>query len=496
MKPFIYSIQFLFLLFCFQTVVAQQTDTMLDRTLGSVVTVAVYKTDNIASKQLGFRGEGNSDRSVSKVAYKRALDLAGARGSGSGFVITYKGKPYVITNSHVIENASDEEGSISVFSVNRSKYGVRILGGDSFYDIAVLEFVGEPGPEINTVAFRDSEARLGEKVYAIGNPLGEYPYSVSDGIISAKNRVRGGMTGKFGFLQTTATVIWGNSGGPLVDASGDVLGINSQIAFTRSPSGNDVWLSQINFALDGTLSKRLVENIIENNGRVERAYAGIELSQEQVYHPGTRRMEEGKVVISGILNDAPSAAKLRQYAGMELVRVNEMDIRTVEDALYQFERTTPGQELTLQVDDGKMGRQVVKITTTTLRKRQLESIAAYFLGSIPDIDLHSADPQVLIELKEEKVQQYGEQGFGELFNPSQTLQKNYAVLAAGVRGKNYQRMWRIDGLYDLGAALKLSGLSGILDMYVAENSAGSEKIKVFRRNFSDQRNTKIKRIWY
>jgi S1-C subfamily serine protease len=140
------------------------------------------------------------------------------------------GTKYVITNAHVIENALDEEGSIYVYSINRTKYEVKVLGGDSFYDIAVLEFVDTPGPEITTVKFKTEEPRLGEPVYAIGNPLGEYPYSVTDGIISAKNRVRGCYTGKFGFLQTTATVIWGNSSGPLVDAKGDVAGINSQIS--------------------------------------------------------------------------------------------------------------------------------------------------------------------------------------------------------------------------------------------------------------------------
>ncbi len=463
---------------------------MLDRTLGSVVTVAVYKTDKLANRQLGFRGDQNS-----QVAYERALDLAGARGSGSGFVISYQGKPYVITNSHVIENASDEEESIAVYSIDRSRYEVRILGGDSFYDIAVLEFIDRPGPEMNTIKFREGEARLGEKVYAIGNPLGEYPYSVSDGIISAKNRVRGGLTGKFGFLQTTATVIWGNSGGPLVDANGEVVGINSQIAFTQSPSGSNVWLSQINFALEGELSNRLVREIIENDGRVERAYFGMELSQQQQYNPQTRRVVEGPVHISAVLPDAPSGREMRPFIGMELVQINNTPIHSIEDALYELERTRPGESLVMLFsNDGQLER--LEAHSVALESRELEAIAASFVNGITDVELGSVDKQVTIRLKQNRMQQYQGNGFGEMSNPQNYLDKSYVVLAAGIKGENYERMWRVDELYDLGAALKLSGLSGVVDLYVAENTGGSAEIQLLRRNFTEDQNTRLKKMWY
>ena len=160
---------------------SQNVSSVLEKSLGGVVTVAVYKTAPIKTV-LGFRGQ-----SVSEQAYAKVLDLTGSMGSGSGFIINKNNKLYIITNAHVVEDASDEAGSIYVFTVNQNKYEVKLVGGDSFYDIAILEFVDVPGEEVSYLEIRNSEPHIGERVFAIGNPLGEYPYTVTDGIISAKN---------------------------------------------------------------------------------------------------------------------------------------------------------------------------------------------------------------------------------------------------------------------------------------------------------------------
>ena len=109
--------------------------------------------------------------------------------------------------------------------------------------------------------------------------MGSYPYSVTDGIISAKNRARGGLTGKFGFLQHTATIIWGNSGGPLINEKGEVVGVNSQIAFATAPDGSQVLQQQINFSLEPKITERLINEVLNNNGRVKRSYIGLEVAQ-------------------------------------------------------------------------------------------------------------------------------------------------------------------------------------------------------------------------
>ncbi len=98
---------------------------------------------------------------------------------------------------------------------------MKLAALDTLWDIAVLSFGDSgPGSELLPLEFRSTEIRLGENVYALGNPLGEYPFSVVPGIISGKNRRDSDLTGIFGFLQTTATLTNGNSGGPLVDAVG------------------------------------------------------------------------------------------------------------------------------------------------------------------------------------------------------------------------------------------------------------------------------------
>ncbi|MCD4665850.1 MAG: trypsin-like peptidase domain-containing protein [Bacteroidales bacterium] len=339
----VFSLLFLFS-FC------QSVPDMLENSLGAVVTVGVYKTD-VAKHSLGFRGE-----SAPKMAYEKALDMAEVTGSGSGFIIEKNGKLYVITNAHVVEDASNESGSIFIFSVNRSKYEVKLIGGDSFYDIAVLEFLDEPGSEISSVRFRDNDIRIGEKVYAIGNPLGEYPYTVTDGIISAKNRMRGGMTGKFGFLQTTATIIWGNSGGPLMDENGKVAGINSQIAFAETPNGDQILQSQINFALEAGISKRIVNDIITNNGRVKRAFIGLEISQKYGYeYTESYNYVPYEIdtypIISGIIPGSAASKLLSDKIGWQIKKINGKEIRNLEEVLGELEKVKPGSSVMFYLEN-------------------------------------------------------------------------------------------------------------------------------------------------
>jgi len=482
---------FFFGLFIPSLISAQAITQNLDNALGSVVTVAVYETEEFGNRQLGFRGGAKP----SIEAYQKALNLSGSRGSGSGFVINKNGTKYVITNAHVIENAAKGEGNIAVFSVDRTKYNVRVVGGDSFYDIAVLEFLDKPGDELKEINFRQKEASVGEKVYAIGNPLGEYPYSVSDGIISAKNRVRSGNTGKFGFLQTTATVIWGNSGGPLIDEGGEVVGINSQIAFAPRPGGGSVWLSQINFALEGSLSERLVDEIINNNGRVNRAYFGVELSALQEYNPQTRLVTTGPVTLTGILEDAPSKRTLRGLEGATITKVNGEIIQSIEDILYEFENTRSGEKVSITFSlNGN--EKSVNLASIELTSKELESIADFFFLSRSNISRVENVAGVQFEFSENDMQKRQGGSFQKYNSKEQKPAAKYVMLAAGISNENYERLWVIDDLYDLGAALRLTGLSGILDFYVTGQGKYNGQVGVFRNDFTNNEYTILKKLWY
>ncbi len=274
MKSYIFNLFTVFWVLGMVQLKAQNISDRIENALPAVVTVTVEKALPIGKVLMGFRGN------IVQEAYEKSLQLTDALSSGSGFVIEKNGKRYVITNAHVVESASDEPGSIYVYSYNQTKYEVKVVGGDSFYDVAVLEFVTTPGRELSSLTFAKELPRIASKVYAIGNPLGEYPYTVTDGIVSAVNRSRGGSTGKYGFIQSTATIIWGNSGGPLVNEAGQVVGINSQIAFADAGNGSAYLMQQINFALESVLSQRLVDEIIAK-GKVSRGLYRTGISSEK-----------------------------------------------------------------------------------------------------------------------------------------------------------------------------------------------------------------------
>jgi len=472
----------------------QSIPDILEESLSSVVTVGVFKTD-YAKHSLGFRGE-----SAPEMAYKEALDLAGVSGSGSGFIIKKNGKLYIITNAHVVENASDEEGSIYIYTINRDKYEVKLIGGDSFYDVAVLEFIDNPGSEISSIKFRDNDIRIGEKVFAIGNPLGEYPYTVTDGIISAKNRTRGGMTGKFGFLQTTATIIWGNSGGPLVDKNGEVAGINSQIAFANTPDGDQILQSQINFALEAGISNRIVDDIINNDGRVKRAFIGLEMSQRYGYeNVGGDNYDLVKLddlpVLSGVIPGSPASSSLSDKIDWEVESVNGKQVRNIEEALGEFEKIVPGSSISLSLKNDTQSSRV-SFTTSELKAKELEHIAQYVLNQNKDIVVDYNHPQVKFNMQQSNFYQLSEKEQYRYKMTNKNKQDSYYVLAAGIYADNTKSMWIIENLTDMGAALKLTGSMGVIDFYVLKSGSSEDDIELLRQYLSDDEDIIKSTLWY
>jgi len=182
---------------------------------------------------------------------------------GSGFVIDAKG--FVITNNHVV----DEADEVTVTFSDNTKYKARIVGRDKKTDLALLKI--EPKKDLPFVPLGDSDAmRVGDLVIAIGNPFG-LGGSVTQGIISARQRSIN--AGPFDdFLQTDAPINRGNSGGPLFNISGEVIGINSAIF---SPSGGSVG---IGFAIPTSLAKPVIEQL-KAYGRTHRGWLGIKIQE-------------------------------------------------------------------------------------------------------------------------------------------------------------------------------------------------------------------------
>ena len=179
---------------------------------------------------------------------------------GSGFIIDSKG--IVVTNNHVIQGAED-----IVVRVNGDKeYKAKILGADPEMDIAVLQIESEDN--FNPVKFGDSnKARIGDWVIAIGNPFG-LGGTVTSGIISARNRSIG-LTRYEDFIQTDASINVGNSGGPLFDMNGDVIGINTAILGQSGSIG-------IGFSIPSNSAKIVIDQLIKY-GETKRGWLGVRI---------------------------------------------------------------------------------------------------------------------------------------------------------------------------------------------------------------------------
>jgi S1-C subfamily serine protease len=424
------------------------------------------------------------------------LDLSDAYSKGSGYVIEVGGKKYVCTNAHVVEKAKKESGSIYIFSITRNKYEVRIKGGDSFYDYAVLEFVTPPGGEISAIKYTDAEPRIGQRVYAIGNPLAEYPYTVSDGIVSAKNRVRDGLVGKYGFIQSTATIIWGNSGGPLVNEAGEVIGMNSQIAFGPEDRGS-IWQPQINFALEAKICKRLTEDILYNNGRIRRAFIGVEVSQnwdaEYDYYTKktTWRKREAQPVITNVFTNSPAEKVLTDKIGYTVYKINGNEVKNMEEVLGQFESVKPNSSVTFTV--GKDGRtETVTVYAKESDPAQMEGLAKSIIESEPNYKVTTSNGEVFITYKQTSPYYREQRNTYDRWQPT----NEYKVIGVGAVTDNGTDVWRVESLSDLGVGIRFYGLAGFYDLVTTDKFNSQAKPQSTRLYFSGDQNVLKKTLWY
>ena len=262
-------------------------------------------------------------------------------GSGSGIIYSEDG--YIITNYHVIENAT----SVQVTLGDEQQYDATIVGSDPNSDLAVLKIDATGLP---AATFGDSdELRIGELVVAIGNPLG-YENTVTDGIVSGLNRQLNDYTDNMTLIQTNAAINSGNSGGALANSRGEVIGINSAKLVASNAEG-------MGFALSINQVKPVVEELI-TKGHVSRPYLGVSInSQYQVDEETAEKYEIPMgIQVAEVVPGSP-ASKAGLRAGDIIYKVNDTLIQSFDDLSDIISASHVGDELRILAD--RNGEKVV-----------------------------------------------------------------------------------------------------------------------------------------
>ena len=263
------------------------------------------------------------------------------RGTGSGFVLTQDGQ--LLTNAHVVEGTQEVRVTLKNGQVTQG----RVVGTDALTDIAVVKINAENLPAVN---LGNSQSLLpGEWAIAIGNPLG-LDNTVTVGIISALGRSSsevGVPDKRVRFIQTDAAINPGNSGGPLLNAKGEVIGINTAIRADAEGLG---------FAIPIETAQRIADQLLVD-GKAEHPYLGIQMVtlnpavKEELNQNGKFQVkitEDTGVLIVYVLENSP-AAKSGIRVGDTLMQVGEKTVKTTVDVQQEVEASNIGQKLPLKI---------------------------------------------------------------------------------------------------------------------------------------------------
>lgn len=288
---------------------------------------------------------------------------------GSGFVISADG--YVVTNNHVIEGADE----IEVNFANGRVLEAELIGRDQDTDLAVLKV--KSSTPLPFVSFADSDsAEVGDWVIAIGNPFG-FGGSVSAGIISARNRdLNAGRSDDF--IQTDAAINRGNSGGPLFNLGGEVVGVNTAII---SPTGGSVG---IGFSVPSNLVNKITSELIKS-GRIRRSWMGVNVQDaDENLVRAYKASAKGGVIVTRITDDGP-ADKAMLEVGDLILSFDNQPVASVRELTRVIADTPIGKDVPVRlVRDGRA-------RTFTVTMGELEEQTDDEAAQLPDLPASAND---------------------------------------------------------------------------------------------------------
>ncbi|MDC0333618.1 Do family serine endopeptidase [Candidatus Pelagibacter sp.] len=269
---------------------------------------------------------------------------------GSGFIIDEKG--IVVTNNHVIQDAED----IIVRVNGDEEYKAKVIGADPLSDIAVLQL--DTKDKFTPVAFGDSDkARIGDWVIAIGNPFG-LGGTVTSGIISARNRSIG-LSRYEDYIQTDASINSGNSGGPLFDMNGDVIGINTAILGRNGSIG-------IGFSIPANSAKIVIDQLIEF-GETKRGWLGVRIQDVTQEIADVEKLDEPRgALVASVAENSPSE-KGGIKAGDIILEFNGVRINQMKELPAIVAKTKVGTKVKVEIWRNK------KVITKSILLGRLET---------------------------------------------------------------------------------------------------------------------------
>jgi S1-C subfamily serine protease len=267
-----------------------------------------------------------------------------SQGEGAGVVFDTKGD--IVTDQHVVAGAT----SIKVTFQDGRTARAHVIGTDKSTDSAVIRVENVPSSELHPIPFANSDnSQVGDSVVAIGSPF-QHPWTVTTGIVSATGRSIQAPNGYTipGAIQTDAAINPGNSGGPLLDANGDVLGLNDQIDTNNQTTGGEGSSSGVGFAIPSNTVQRIAKGFIEGHP-VQHAYVGVSLDPQS--GNGAQLDTEQACQCNPIVPGGPAdTAGLKP--GDTITAINGETVTSTDQFIARIDRFSPGTTVTLTVKRG------------------------------------------------------------------------------------------------------------------------------------------------
>ncbi len=306
---------------------------LAEKLMPSVVNISSTQTIQTTSNPFPFQFPPGSPFEDMFKEFNRPTERK-ATALGSGFIIDKKG--IVVTNNHVIQGAED-----IVVSVNGSKeYKAKVIGKDPYMDLAVLQIESEE--KFQPVTFGDSDkARVGDWAIAIGNPFG-FGGTVTAGIISSRNRDIG-LTRYDDFIQTDASINQGNSGGPLFNLKGQVIGINTAIV-APGQSGS----IGIGFAIPSNSASKVINQLIEF-GETKRGWLGVRIQEVTKEIAEIKKLEKAEGALVASVSEKSPADKAGVKAGDIILEFDGKRIDTMRTLPKLVAQTKVGKKVKLKI---------------------------------------------------------------------------------------------------------------------------------------------------